>query len=301
LSTGVNILKNCLADSYHISVIIPTYNRKHTLPRALDSVLAQSFQPFEIIVIDDGSTDGTFEWIISEYPSIKLIEPFNGPKPLKGYSPNGVSAARNAGTKVAKGDWIALLDSDDEWLPDKLAKQVQALKENPEILFCHTNEIWIRHGVRVNQMKKHQKYGGMIFEKCLDICRISPSSSLFHKSILDDIGLFDEKLKVCEDYDLWLRISAKYPVLFLDEPLINKYGGHEDQLSKTPEGIERYRIQSLEKILGSDLLSESQFQSAKDMFLRKLRIFANGLEKRRKTDELNSVQKKIQDWILISN
>ena len=290
-----------MADSYQISVIIPTYNRKHTLPRALDSVLAQSFQPFEIIVIDDGSTDGTFEWIISEYPSIKLIEPFNGPKPLKGYSPNGVSAARNAGTKVAKGDWIALLDSDDEWLPDKLAKQVQALKENPEILFCHTNEIWIRHGVRVNQMKKHQKYGGMIFEKCLDICRISPSSSLFHKSILDDIGLFDEKLKVCEDYDLWLRISAKYPVLFLDEPLINKYGGHEDQLSITPEGIERYRIQSLEKILGSDLLSESQFQSAKDMFLRKLRIFANGLEKRRKTDELNSVQKKIQDWILISN
>ena len=290
-----------MADSYQISVIIPTYNRKHTLPRALDSVLAQSFQPFEIIVIDDGSTDGTFEWIISEYPSIKLIEPFNGPKPLKGYSPNGVSAARNAGTKVAKGDWIALLDSDDEWLPDKLAKQVQALKENPEILFCHTNEIWIRHGVRVNQMKKHQKYGGMIFEKCLDICRISPSSSLFHKSILDDIGLFDEKLKVCEDYDLWLRISAKYPVLFLDEPLINKYGGHEDQLSKTPEGIEQYRIQSLEKILGSDLLSESQFQSAKDMLLRKLRIFANGLEKRRKTDELNSVQKKIQDWILISN
>ena len=197
MSTGVNILKNCLADSYQISVIIPTYNRKHTLPRALDSVLAQSFQPFEIIVIDDGSTDGTFEWIISEYPSIKLIEPFNGPKPLKGYSPNGVSAARNAGTKVAKGDWIALLDSDDEWLPDKLAKQVQALKENPEILFCHTNEIWIRHGVRVNQMKKHQKYGGMIFEKCLDICRISPSSSLFHKSILDDIFTENLELRYC--------------------------------------------------------------------------------------------------------
>ena len=196
----------------NISVIIPTYNRKHSLPRTLDSVLAQSFQPFEIIVIDDGSTDGTADWLKSNYLSIKSISQSN----------QGVSSARNIGIKQAEGNWIALLDSDDEWLPDKLAKQVKALKENPEFLFCHTNEIWIRNGVRVNQQKKHQKYGGHIFEKCLDMCRVSPSSSLFHKSVLDDVGLFNEKLKVCEDYDLWLRISAQYPVLFLDELLIDR-------------------------------------------------------------------------------
>jgi glycosyltransferase involved in cell wall biosynthesis len=279
-----------LGETYKISVIIPTYNRKHTLPRALDSVLAQSFQPFEIIVIDDGSTDGTANWFSNNYPSIQSISQSN----------QGVSAARNAGIKQSRGDWIAFLDSDDEWLPTKLAKQVETLKVNPEFLFCHTNEIWIRNGARVNQQKKHQKYGGHIFEKCLDICRVSPSSSLFHKSILDNVGLFDESLKVCEDYDLWLRISANYPVLFLDEPLINKYGGHEDQLSITPEGIEQYRIQSLEKILSKLTLTNSQFASAKFMLLKKLRIFANGLEKRRKTDELNSVQKKIQYWINIS-
>ena len=271
----------------NISVIIPTYNRKHSLPRTLDSVLAQSFQPFEIIVIDDGSTDGTADWLKSNYLSIKSISQSN----------QGVSSARNIGIKQAEGNWIALLDSDDEWLPDKLAKQVQALKGNPEFLFCHTNEIWIRNGVRVNQQKKHQKYGGHIFEKCLDMCRVSPSSSLFHKSVLDDVGLFDEKLKVCEDYDLWLRISAQYPVLFLDELLINKYGGHEDQLSKTPEGIEQYRIQSLEKILSDGTLTNSQFESARSMLLTKLQIFANGLKKREKIDEFNTTQKRIQHWI----
>ena len=280
----------------NISVIIPTYNRKHTLASAIDSVLIQSFKPSEIIVVDDGSTDGTSDWIKSNYPTIIFLEPFKGSEPLKGFSTNGVSAARNVGIKKAQGDWIALLDSDDEWLPDKLAKQGQALQENSDFLFCHTNEIWIRNGVRVNQMKKHQKYGGDIFEKCLDMCRISPSSSLFHKSILDDIGVFDENLKVCEDYDLWLRITSKYPVLFLDEPLINKYGGHEDQLSKTPTGIEQYRIQSLEKILSELILTNSQFDSAKSMVLTKLQIFSNGLEKRGKTAELETIQKRIQYW-----
>ncbi|MBT6982542.1 MAG: glycosyltransferase, partial [Candidatus Marinimicrobia bacterium] len=195
-----------------ISVVIPTYNRKHTLSRALDSVLAQSYQPFEIIVIDDGSTDGTFDLIKSKYPSVKLLESFQPSKSLKGYSPKGVSVARNVGIKKSKGDWISLLDSDDEWVPDKLIKQVQLLKKNEGSVFCHTNEIWIRNGIRVNQHKKHQKYGGYIFKECLDICRISPSSALIHKSIFKDIGLFDESLKVCEDYDLWLRITSNYPV-----------------------------------------------------------------------------------------
>jgi len=225
-----------------------------------------------------------------------LLESLKPSKPLKGYSPKGVSVARNVGIKQSKGDWIALLDSDDEWTPDKLIKQVQSLKKNKGSVFCHTNEIWIRNGVRVNQHKKHQKYGGYIFKECLDICRISPSSALIHKSIFEDIGLFDESLKVCEDYDLWLRIASNYPVLFLDEFLIKKYGGHEDQLSKTPEGIEQYRIKSLEKIMNSNLLSESQFQAAKDMLITKLQIFANGLEKRRKIDEFNAIQKKILYW-----
>ena len=274
-----------------ISVIIPTYNRKNTLPRAVESVLNQTYKPTEIIVVDDGSTDGTKEWFSEMYPLVHYIYQVN----------SGVSSARNTGINSARGDWIALLDSDDEWLPDKLEIQVKLLQNNAELRFCHTNEIWIRNGVRINQMKKHQKYGGNIFKKCLDICRISPSSSLFHTSVIKDVGLFDESLDVCEDYDLWLRITAKYPVLFLDQPLIKKFGGHTDQLSRVFGGIEQYRIRSLEKILTSKSLSGSQSEAAKDMLIHKLQIYAKGLKKREKNIESQSVEKKIQDWLNMSN
>ena len=273
-----------------ISVIIPTYNRRNTLPRAVESVLNQTYKPIEIIVVDDGSTDGTKEMFSEMYPLVRYIYQAN----------SGVSSARNTGINSASGDWIALLDSDDEWLPDKLDRQVKLLQDNAEIRFCHTNEIWIRNNVRINQKKKHQKYGGNIFNKCLDICRISPSSSLFHTSVIKDVGLFDESLDVCEDYDMWLRITAKYPVLFLDQPLIKKFGGHSDQLSRVLGGIEQYRIRSLEKILTSKSLSGSQFEAAKDMLIHKLQIYAKGLKKRDKNTELHSVEKKIHDWLNMS-
>ena len=270
---------------FNISVIIPTFNRRHTLKRAISSVLNQTLKPVEIIVVDDGSTDGTDEWLQLYHPSIKLISQSN----------SGVSSARNIGIQHAQTDWISLLDSDDEWLKDKLEKQVNILLKNSNILFCHTDEIWVRNGVRVNQGKKHQKYGGMIFENCLDICRISPSSSLFHRSLLDDVGFFDEELKVCEDYDLWLRITVKYPVLYLDEPLIIKYGGHKNQLSKVPEGIERYRIQTLEKLRLDKILDPKQKYLVERMLVKKYTIYANGVLKRGRKEEHKKLMNKIRE------
>ena len=270
----------------HVSVIVPTYNRKHTLKRAIQSVYIQSLPPFEIIVVDDGSNDGTKEWVKQKYPDIKYIYQKN----------SGVSSARNKGIKIARGDWIALLDSDDEWLPNKLNEQINRIKLNLDVKILHSNEIWIRNGVRVNQMKKHKKFGGYIFEKCLDMCRISPSSVMLKKAIFNDIGTFDESLKVCEDYDLWLRITSKYPVCFLDIPLIKKYGGHSDQLSKAHDGIEFYRIQSLQKILESKILSKPQTLLAINMMVNKMNIYASGLEKRNKTEELSKLKKNIQYW-----
>ena len=272
-----------------ISVIIPTYNRKHTLQRAIDSVLAQTFKPYEIIIVDDGSKDGTKEWLLQNYPSVQYIHQPN----------NGVSSARNKGIQISQGSWIALLDSDDEWMPEKLEYQSRFIEVNRNSSFCHTNEIWIRNGVRVNQMKKHKKYGGDIFKHCLDICRISPSSAIIKKDVFEEVGAFDESLTVCEDYDLWLRVTAKFNILFLDEPLIKKYGGHLDQLSRVPEGIEQYRIRSLEKILSMGSLTETQFRSAKDMLIHKLNIYAKGLKKRDKYEELTSTEKKIQDWLIM--
>ena len=274
----------------NISVIIPTFNRKKTLKRAIQSVLMQSYTPYEIIVIDDGSDDGTKEWLKDNFPNVKYIYQMN----------SGVSSARNKGIKFARGDWIALLDSDDEWLPSKLKDQANEIELNPAAKFLHTNEIWIRNGVRVNQMKKHKKYGGYIFEKCLDMCRISPSSVLIKKDIFDEIGMFDETLKVCEDYDLWLRFASKYPVHFLDQPLIKKYGGHSDQLSKVDDGIESYRIRSLKKIMNSGILNKKQKTITKDVLVKKMYIYAKGLEKRNKIRELNDTKKNIQYWINIT-
>ena len=270
----------------NVSVIIPTYNRKNLLKRALHSVSSQTFVPQEIIVVDDGSSDGTKDWVLERFPYVRYIYQDN----------SGVSSARNAGIKEAKGLWIAFLDSDDEWMPDKLEKQERVINDSKEAWLCHTNEVWVRNNVRVNQMKKHQKYGGYIFENCLDICRISPSSVLIKKEVFEMVGLFDESLKVCEDYDLWLRITSVLPIIFLDQPLIIKYGGHADQLSRVDNGIEQYRIKSLEKILRSKSLSADQLKSAKLHLLKKLKIFSNGLEKRNKLKELNIYKKKIEFW-----
>ena len=202
-----------------VSVIIPTFNRAAPLMRALNSVAEQTCAPLEVIAIDDGSTDNTAERIEQHFPHVRYFKQTN----------QGVSAARNTGIELAKGDWIALLDSDDEWLPGKLETQLAQLSQQREVLICHTEEIWIRNGVRVNQMKKHAKAGGWIFQHCLPMCAMSPSSIVIHRRVFDDVGVFDETLPACEDYDLWLRTTCRYPVLFIDKPLIRKYGGHDDQ------------------------------------------------------------------------
>ena len=267
-----------------ISVIIPTYNRAHILPRALDSVLAQTQLPIEIIVVNDGSTDGT-KSVLSNYPGLKIIDQQH----------SGVSAARNIGLEHTNGEWIAFLDSDDEWLPEKLEQQWAAIC-NDDKLICHTEEIWIRNGKRVNPMKKHQKYGEYIYEKCLPLCVISPSSVMIHQSVFNDIGVFDESLEVCEDYDLWLRICSKYSTLFISEPLIVKYGGHEDQLSRKYWGMDRFRIQAMEKILSFEELSAEDEKATVDMIIQKCEIIINGMQKRGKDDEAKEWQEKMKSY-----
>ncbi len=267
-----------------ISVIIPAFNRAHTLPKALDSVLSQTLKPREIIVVDDGSTDET-NAVLANYPGLCIISQDN----------RGVSAARNVGIEKAGGDWIAFLDSDDEWLSDKLEKQWDAIC-NDDKLICHTDEIWIRNGQRVNPMKKHKKFGGIIYERCLPLCVISPSSVMIHRSVFEDVGVFDESLEVCEDYDLWLRICAKYSILFIDEPLIVKYGGHEDQLSRKHWGMDRFRVKALEKVIASGVLNDEDEKETVNMILQKCGIIINGMKKRGNNDEAEKWQSKIEKY-----
>ncbi|VAW83963.1 Glycosyl transferase, family 2 [hydrothermal vent metagenome] len=253
-----------------ISVIIPTFNRAYCLPNALNSVLKQTQPPAEIIVIDDGSTDDTANLIQNNFPQVKYLR----------QTQLGVSAARNKGINASTAPWIALLDSDDEWLPEKLFRQTALLEENPDLKICHTEEIWVRNGVRVNQMDKHKKSAGWLYQKCLPLCVISPSSALIHRSLFDEVGLFNEQLPACEDYDLWLRICSRYSVAYVETPCIKKYGGHEDQLSRKFWGMDRFRIAALMDILGTPVLNEEDKRATLKILKKKLNVFIKGGEKR---------------------
>jgi glycosyltransferase involved in cell wall biosynthesis len=267
-----------------VSVIIPTYNRAELLPRAVESVLAQSYPGCELIIIDDGSTDGTEQYLASLGEDIICI----------GIPHSGVSRARNRGIAAASGDWIAFLDSDDYWLPMKLERQACYLREHPEYRICHTDEIWIRNGTRINQGKKHRKRDGWFFLESLNLCLISPSSVLIHRSILNDVGGFDESFEWVEDYDLWLRITSRYPVGYIDEKLVVKTGGHYDQLSSKTEGIERQRIRALEKIIAKGALSGEFRKEAVRVYRKKCAIYLAGCRKRSKNNEIRRVQSRME-------
>ena len=271
-----------------ISVVIPTYNRVSLLRRALDSVLAQTLPADEIIVIDDGSTDNTVSMLKSRYPGIKLMTQDN----------RGVSAARNAGIEAARHDWIALLDSDDVWHQNKLEIQVQALQDSPEYLICHSDETWIRNGSRVNPMNKHKKAGGVIFQHCLPLCAISPSAVTIHRLLLNEVGLFDETLPTCEDYDLWLRICSRYPVLYIEEALITKYGGHDDQLSRKYWGMDRFRVLALKKIISSAKLNDVDRDAAIKIMRNKINIYLAGAKKHNNTEHVDDFKQLLAKYTL---
>jgi glycosyltransferase involved in cell wall biosynthesis len=257
-----------------VSVIIPTFNRGWILKEAIDSVLAQDHKDYELIVVDDGSTDNTPQILESFGQDIIVLRQAN----------KGVSAARNRGIASANGQLIAFLDSDDIWLPGKLSQQVDFFESTPDAVIHQTEEIWIRNGVRVNPKRRHRKRSGMIFKPSLELCLISPSAVMIKKTLIDTVGLFDENLPACEDYDLWLRVCSRYPVHLLETPLIIKRGGHGDQLSNTA-GLDRYRIQSLEKIISSGRLTESQYRAAIRVLHDKCVIYAGGCRKRGRTAE----------------
>ena len=259
-----------------VSVIIPTFNRGYCLEESIRSVLEQSFIDFELVVVDDGSTDNTSE-LVRRFPAVKLIR-------LEEKN-RGVSFARNRGVVEAQGDWVGFLDSDDLWEQGKLATQVKWIERHPDLQIVYTDEIWIRNGVRVNPMNKHRKYSGDIFRYCLPLCIVSPSSVLLRAKVLSEVGGFDESMPVCEDYDLWLRIAKRYPFHFIEEKLIVKRGGHEDQLSRKYWGMDRWRVYALEKLLKENRLGEEQRDLVVTMLIEKCEILINGFGKRGKNSE----------------
>jgi glycosyltransferase involved in cell wall biosynthesis len=258
-----------------ISVIVPTFNRWPLLGHALDSVLAQTLRDFELLVVDDGSTDGTAE-------ELKKI---GSPLGFFVTARKGVAAARNLGVSQARGRYIAFLDSDDTWLPRKLERQAAFMAQHPEFQICQTEEIWVRNGIRVNPRAVHRKPSGDILLPSLALCLVSPSAVMMTKELFERVGGFDESFPVCEDYDLWLRIGAEFSVPLIAEALVVKHGGHADQLSRSTWGMDRYRILALQKLLRSGCLDEAQRTATLAVLRRKVAILAQGARKRGREQE----------------
>ena len=259
-----------------VSVIIPTCNRGEKVCRAVSSVLDQTYTAFELIVIDDASTDDTIH---------KLKEFGNRIQVIRHMENKGVSAARNSGIKKSKGKYIALLDSDDYWLPEKLQVQIDFFDKNPDAVICQAGELWIRKGKRVNPAQKHLKPSGDIFIPSLKLCLVSPSAVMFKRSLLDEVGMFDEGFPVCEDYDLWLRIAYKHPVYLIEQDLLVKEGGSPDQLSASMKGMDRFRIKAMVKIHKMGVLNDIQTQALVKELGKKCSVYGKGCIKRGKTEE----------------
>ncbi|MCP4472531.1 MAG: glycosyltransferase family 2 protein [Gammaproteobacteria bacterium] len=269
-----------------ISVVIPSYNRRHTLERALQSVFEQTSPVDEVILVDDGSTDDSAVMTAQLFPETKIIRQSN----------HGVSAARNRGIRAARHDWIALLDSDDSWLPHKIQSIREAALQHPGHVLYHSDEIWMRRCVRVNPMQKHRKSGGWIFKQCLPLCAISPSASVLRKSTLQTLDLFDESLPACEDYDLWLRLCHRFPVYFIEQALIIKYGGHEDQLSRKYPAMDRYRVRALHRLLETESLSAEHFEAARATLRTKLDILWKGARKHGNYQLIDEIEPLRRHW-----
>lgn len=259
-----------------VSVIIPTFNRREFVREAVASVLAQRLAASEIVVVDDGSTDGTAEALTRTFgDGIRVVCTAN----------RGVAAARNAGVARSCGDLIAFLDSDDLWLPDKLSTQAAFVRESPEAEICQTGEIWIRNGVRVNPCAHHRKPSGDVFVPSLRRCLVSPSAVLLRRSLFEHVGGFDESLPACEDYDLWLRIAADTPVWCVPAALVVKRGGHADQLSRQFWGMDRFRVATLLRLLAGDRLRAAQRAAVVAVLEEKCTVLAQGAARRGRFDE----------------
>lgn len=273
-----------------VSVIIPTYNRSQSVLLALDSVAQQTYSPQEIIVVDDGSTDGTDQAVHNWHMASRLRLRYE-------WQPNqGVSSARNRGVEIASGDWISFLDSDDQWEPTKLARQMPLCDS---FRWSHTNEKWIRRGVRVNEGKRHFKAGGRILDRAIELCCVSPSSVLIERRFFEGLGGFSTEYPVCEDYALWLKMAAREEIGYIEDRLVIKYGGHADQLSSSRPAMDYFRVKALWELIDSTKqdstvkIAKFEVRKALQSIVDRCRILLKGYQKHQNLENY----RKVEDWL----
>jgi glycosyltransferase involved in cell wall biosynthesis len=222
-----------------VSVIIPTYNSASFVRQSVESVLRQTYDNFEVIVVDDGSTDNTEAVLLSYKDAIRYIKKNNG----------GPSGARNLGINEAKGEFIAFQDADDIWLPEKLQLQIEHFKQNPHLGVVFTGSVRFNESglLDSNIRKGYTVPTGMIFDKLLTEHFVAMPSVMVRKSCLDEIGLFEETLIGNEDFNLYLRLARKYAFGFVNQVLVH-IRIHENNLSDNLEQMCEDEIKNLDKI-----------------------------------------------------
>lgn len=266
------------------SIIIPTHNRKESLSKALQSVFTQSESNYEVIVVDDCSTDGTKKLIE------KLMETDQRLKYYRLEKNSGANVARNLGIKKAKGKFIAFLDSDDKWKDNKLEFCLKVLEKdtNPKVLFSNY-EIINKNNIEINN--KNQGQGYIFFEQLLKD-RVAPTSTvIMHRECLKK-EIFDEKLPARQDYDLWIRLSKHYDFVYLTEVLVSIYRENEDRISSSYE----------RQIMGTEIILEKIKQNYKEELSKKFlnKVVLSQKEHIIKVYYFNNKSKKARSYLLKS-
>ncbi|KAA3598467.1 MAG: glycosyltransferase [Calditrichaeota bacterium] len=255
----------------NVSVIIPAFNRTKLLLRAVSSVLSQTYRDFELIVVDDGSTENLSEVskLVAENGHI-FISTENC----------GVASARNFGASISSGNWLAFLDSDDKWLPTKLEEQIKFSESFPKTKIFHCNESWFRNSQQVSPKIDFKPAQGKCFFDSVKFCNISASAVFLERAFFEKLGGFDEEMAICEDYDFWIRASLESEVRLLEKFLVEKYRLKENQLSSSQPAIDRFRVYSLVKILLKEVLNSERRKAILEQISLKSEILSKGAKKR---------------------
>lgn len=252
-----------------ISVVIPAFNSERCISRAIESVLSQTFSDYEIIVVDDGSTDGTAD-IVKKFGSrVKYVYQQNA----------GPARARNAGLKIASGQWIAFLDADDEWLPDKLRQQVELLDRNRDLRWCSTNRYQaderrkapVGNKAAITKALKGREYFPNYFTAAMaGKCPIVTSAIVVRKDVFDELGGFDPALRRGQDVDMWWRIGHYHPQIgYTAQPLAVRHLDVENPITR------EHRLKTMNGRTGRKLVARHLAMAEEKGGIKEFKPFAS--------------------------